>query len=72
MKYLDYKTRRDHVATQAWEIWTQNGRDLDIKQRETTTKYAQDAADNAYIDGITDMQWLDAVIAAPNGGASER
>lgn len=59
----DYETRRDTIVTHAWEIWTKNGLGLDAEDREETSKTVKDAANNAYVDDMTDAQWLDATLA---------
>lgn len=61
--FLTYETRRDMIVTHAWEIWTKNGLRLDNEQREETLKTVQDAANNTYVDGITDQDWLTATLA---------
>jgi hypothetical protein len=62
MPLLNYETRRDMIVTHAWETWTKNGRGLDDDGRWQTTKTVQDAVNNAYIDDISDADWLIAVL----------
>lgn len=54
---MDYETRLGANATAVWEIWTGNGRDMDIDDRNETGKQASDAVANTYVDGITDRNW---------------
>lgn len=58
----DYETRRDMITTHAWETWTKNGLGLDEDDRAQTTKSVQDAVNNAYIDDISDSDWLAATL----------
>lgn len=60
---MDYESRRDMIVTHAWETWTKNGLGLDADMRKETEKTAQDAATNAYHDGITDCDWLATTLA---------
>lgn len=56
---MNYQTRLDMIVTHAWETWTKNGLHLLGGDDETETlKTAQDAANNAYFDGISDTDWL--------------
>ena len=55
---MNYEQRLDTVVTHAWEAWTNNGIGLDIEEREETAKTVRDAATNAYVDEMTDAQWL--------------
>ena len=57
-----YEQRRDTIVTHAWETWTNNGLNLDAEDREQTTKTVQDAANNTYVDGISDTKWLAATL----------
>jgi hypothetical protein len=59
---MDYDTRRDRIVTHAWEAWTKNGLGLDDDMRKETTRTVQDAANDAYHDGVTDLQWLGATL----------
>ncbi len=59
---LDYDTRFDLVVTNAWERWTKNGLHLDNDMITETTKTVQDAATNAYVDDMTNKQWLTATL----------
>jgi hypothetical protein len=58
----DYEQRRDIIVTHAWEKWTRNGIYLDDEGRRETEKSVQDAANNAYVDDITDKEWLAATL----------
>ena len=40
-------------------IWTANGLGLDDLGLEQTSKSAMDAANNAYVKGISDKDWVD-------------
>ena len=57
-----YDTRLNTIVTHAWETWTKNGLFLDEDEREETTKTVQDAANNAYFEGISDIDWLAATL----------
>jgi hypothetical protein len=59
---MDYETRRDAIVVAAWETWTKNGLDLDDDMKVQTEKSVQDAVNNAYIEGISDKDWLAATL----------
>jgi hypothetical protein len=59
---MNYEARRDTIVTHAWEAWTMNGLNLDLDQRAEIEKTVQDAANNAYYEGITDIRWLGATL----------
>jgi hypothetical protein len=40
----------------------ENGLGLDAELREETSKTVKDAANNAYVDGINDTDWLAATL----------
>jgi hypothetical protein len=67
MTMYDYETRHNAVAVAAWETWTNNGLDLDLDEREQTTKSARDAATNTYVEGIDDTAWWKATVARLRG-----
>ena len=53
-----WENRFDAIVVHAWEAWTKNGLGLDQDDIEQTVKTVQDAANNAWLDGMTDCQWL--------------
>jgi hypothetical protein len=53
-KMPDFETRLKDVSHAAWLIWTANGFRLDDFELEQTSKSATDAANNAYVEGISD------------------
>ena len=55
----DFETRLKDVSHAAWLIWTANGLGLDDLGLEQTSKSATDAANNAYVEGISDRDWVD-------------
>ena len=55
----DFETRLKDVSHTAWVIWTANGLGLDDLGLEQTSKSAMDAANNAYVKGISDKDWVD-------------
>lgn len=59
---FDYETRRDAIVIAVWEIWTNNGLNLDADGREQTIKSVQDAVNNAYTDDISDADWQAAAL----------
>jgi hypothetical protein len=59
---MDYETRRDAIVVAAWETWTKNGLGLDDDMKVQTEKSVQDAVNNAYIEGISDKDWLAATL----------
>jgi hypothetical protein len=52
--------------TAAWKIWTNNGAGMDDDDRFQTGKSVEDAAQNTYLDGMTDKDWLAATLARLN------
>ena len=60
--FMNYETRLDMIVTNAWETWTENGLGLDDDMRWQTEKTVQDAANNTYIDDISDIDWLAATL----------
>jgi hypothetical protein len=58
----DYETRRDMIVTHAWESWTKNGLGLDADDRAQTEKTVRDAANNTWVEGINDVDWLAATL----------
>ena len=60
---MTYEQRRDTIVTHAWEKWTKNGLNLDDEDRCQTEKSVQDAVNNAYVDDITDKEWLAATLS---------
>jgi hypothetical protein len=60
---MNYEQRLDAVVCCAWESWILNGLDIDEDMRAQTVKTVQDAAANVYADGMTDSEWLKAVLA---------
>ena len=59
---MDWGTRHAMIASHAWETWTNNGLNLDDEDRWQTGRHAQDASNNAYFDGMSDQEWLDATL----------
>ena len=59
---MEWGTRHAMIASHAWETWTNNGLNLDGEDRWQTGRHAQDASNNAYLDGMSDQEWLDATI----------
>ena len=59
----DYETRRDMIATHAWEQWTKNGLRMDEEDRRESEKAVQDAVANVYTNDMTDEQWLAATLS---------
>jgi hypothetical protein len=55
----DFETRLKDVSHAAWLIWTVNGLGLDEFELKRTSKSATDAANNAYVEDISDMDWVD-------------
>src|ERR1700720_2156061 len=55
----DFETRLKDVSHAAWLIWTANGLGLDDLGLEQTSKSATDAANNAYVEGISAKDWVD-------------
>ena len=62
MSHYPYETRLDTIVTHAWELWTKNGLGLDSDDRAATLRSVQDAANNTYIKGIRDLDWLNATL----------
>ena len=59
---MDWETRHAMIASHAWEVWTNNGLNLDDEDCWQTGRHAQDASNNAYLDGMSDQEWLDATL----------
>jgi hypothetical protein len=59
----EYRRRRDNIITHAWETWTLKGLNLDIFKQRSTKKSAGHEADDRYLDGISDEDWLAATLA---------
>ena len=56
----DFETRLKDVSHVAWLIWTANGLRLDDDfELEQTSKSATDTANNAYVEGISNKDWVD-------------
>jgi hypothetical protein len=55
----DFETRLKDVSHAAWLIWTANGLGLDDFELEQTSKSATDTANNAYVEGISNKDWVD-------------
>lgn len=58
----NWETRHETIAMRAWEIWTKNGLGMNEDDRYQTERHAQDASNDAYLDDMTDQQWLDATL----------
>jgi hypothetical protein len=55
----DFETRLKDVSHAAWLIWTANGLRLDDFELDQTFKSATDTAINAYVEGISNKDWVD-------------
>jgi hypothetical protein len=55
----DFETRLKDVSRAAWLIWTANGLGLDDFELDQTCKSAMDTAINAYVEGISNKDWVD-------------
>jgi hypothetical protein len=55
---MSYEDRLDMIMTNAWERWTKNGLGLDDDMRHETARSVHDAACNAYVEDVTDAEWL--------------
>ena len=55
----NFETRLKDVSHAAWLIWTANGLRLDDFELEQTSKSATDTANNAYVEGISNKDWVD-------------
>jgi hypothetical protein len=55
----DFESRLKGISHTAWVIWTAYGLGLDDFGLEQTSKSATDAANNAYVEGISDKDWVD-------------
>ena len=62
----DFETRLRDVSHAAWLIWTANGLGLDDFGLEQTSKSATDAANNAYVEGISE-DWVDDILMRLRG-----
>jgi hypothetical protein len=58
-KMPNFETRLKDVSHAAWLIWTANGLRLDDFELEQTSKSATDTANNAYVEGISNKDWVD-------------
>jgi hypothetical protein len=59
----DFETRLKDVSHIAWLIWTANGLRLDDDfELEQTSKSATDTANNAYVEGISNKDWVDGTL----------
>jgi hypothetical protein len=63
----DFETRLKDVSHAAWLIWTANGLGLDDLGLEQTSKSAMDAANNAYVEGISAKDWVDDTLMRMRG-----
>jgi len=64
---MDYETMLDTVVMNAWEIWTQNGLDMDNDDRIQTEKHVYDVASNSYYDDISLQEWIDETLRKLEG-----
>jgi hypothetical protein len=55
----DFETRLKDVSRAAWLIWTANGLRLDDFELEQTFRSATDTANNAYVEDISNKDWVD-------------
>ena len=55
----DFETRLKDVSHAAWLIWTANGLRLDDFELDQTSKSTTDTAINAYVEGISNKDWVD-------------
>ena len=60
----DFETRLKDVSHAAWLIWTANGLGLDDLGLEQTST---DAANNAYVEGISAKDWVDDTLMRMRG-----
>jgi len=60
----NYAQMFDTVVAHAAETYTGNFRDMDAEQSEEAIKTVRDKATNAYQDGMTDIEWLNATLVA--------
>lgn len=67
MSYQNWEQDYECVCLHAWERWTQNGLGLDTDDCNLTMKSVQNAATNAYQDGMTQGAWLDATLRTLEG-----
>jgi hypothetical protein len=63
----DFETPLKDVSHTAWLIWTANGLGLDEFGLEQTSKSATDTANNAYVEGISDKDWVDETLMRLRG-----
>jgi hypothetical protein len=63
----DFETHLSSVSHTAWLIWTGNGLGLNEFELEQTSKSATDAANNAYVEGISDKDWVDETLRRLGG-----
>ena len=61
---FEWEARHEMISMHAWETWTNNGLNLDDDERWQTGRHAQDASNDAYLDDMTDQEWLDATLKA--------
>lgn len=54
---MEFETRLNETAARVFDIWTCNGLGLDDDTAAQARKSAQDAANNTYLDGISDDDW---------------
>jgi hypothetical protein len=64
MTYNIWEADYDCVCLHAWERWTQNGLGLDTDDCDLTMKSVQNAATNAWQDGMNTSAWLHATLQA--------
>lgn len=58
-----WETRYDAVVLAAFETWTRNGLGNSFDENEQAIKSCRDAATNAWLDGMSDCDWLAATLA---------
>lgn len=65
----NWENRLNTVTVHAWERWTQNGLgiDHDTQAQAQTLKTVSDAANDAWIDGMTNSEWLAATLQRLEG-----
>jgi len=57
-----YEQRHKTIADAAWEHWANVGLEMDDDELVQTSKSASDAATNAYVEGMSDKEWLAATL----------
>jgi len=64
VKAMTWENRHETIAARAWETWTRNGKNMDEHDLYQTRRHANDAANNAYLENMTNKEWLNATLRA--------